>query len=268
LTGLIYIVVITGCILGGFYPFLALFSAVTIACLWEFYGLVNAQKSLRINRWYNCLGGLLFFLSVCLYASGVASPAIFLVCLAYLVSVFILELYGKRGDPITHSAAIFLGHSYITLPLSMLGLLAFPLGIGGAGAYNPVLLLALLIFIWANDTGAYIVGSLFGKHRLAERISPKKSWEGLIGGLLLSIAVSFVFAHFEQIIPLYHWIGLSIAVSIFATLGDLIESLIKRTLAVKDSGRTLPGHGGFLDRFDSLLLAVYALLFYIQLLAI
>ncbi|MDR2804513.1 MAG: phosphatidate cytidylyltransferase [Dysgonamonadaceae bacterium] len=264
-TGLVYVIVITVGILGNSYTFSALFSIVTVVCLWEFYHLVNAQKRTQINAWYNCFGGWILFVSSYLYASGITSHAIFLAYLAYIVLVFVSELYEKKQDPITHSAYIFLGHCYITLPFSLLNRLAFSVDDTGAIHYYPALILALMVFIWMNDTGAYLVGSLFGKHRLFERISPKKSWEGFFGGLLLAVAVSFLFAHFEPDISAFHWIGLAVVVAIFATWGDLVESLIKRTLEVKDSGNILPGHGGFLDRFDSLLLAVYALLFYVQL---
>jgi phosphatidate cytidylyltransferase len=175
------------------------------------------------------------------------------------------ELYEKQQDPITHMAYIFLGQCYIALPVSVLNLIAFSGIAEGTPVYNPLLILSLFIFIWVNDTGAYLVGILIGKHRLFERISPKKSWEGFFGGLLLTLAISLVFACFDKEVPWYHWTALSFVVVIFGTWGDLIESLIKRTLEVKDSGQSLPGHGGFLDRFDSLLLAVYAMLFYVQL---
>jgi phosphatidate cytidylyltransferase len=151
------------------------------------------------------------------------------------------------------------------LPLSLLNLLVFSPADAGVVVYYPVFVLALFIFIWINDTGAYLVGILFGKHRLFERISPKKSWEGFFGGLLFTTASSFVFAYFEPEISYYHWMGISLVVVVFGVWGDLVESLIKRTLEVKDSGKAIPGHGGFLDRFDSLLLAVYAVLFYVQL---
>jgi phosphatidate cytidylyltransferase len=273
LTGAIYVVVITGGILGGFYTFLALFSVVAFACLWEFYGLINRQKSLRINRWHNGLGGVVLFVSAAMCAAGFVLPQIFLIYIMYIVSVFVLEVYGKGGDPMARLAAVLLGQVYIALPLAVLPFLAFPsifsslisFGLVDLPTYNPILVLALFVFIWVNDTGAYLVGSRFGKHRLIERISPLKSWEGFFGGILLTLAAAFVFAHFESGISCYHWMGLALAVAIFATWGDLIESLIKRTLCVKDSGRTLPGHGGFLDRFDSFLLGVYAVLGYLVL---
>jgi phosphatidate cytidylyltransferase len=172
-------------------------------------------------------------------------------------------LYEKQPDPLAHLAYIFLGQGYIALPLSLLNFLAFPKA--EVSSYCSVFLLALFVFIWANDTGAYVLGMLFGKHRLFLRISPKKSWEGFAGGLIFAIASSLIFAHFEPAIPVYHWIGISVSVALFAVWGDLVESLIKRTLEINDSGHALPGHGGFLDRFDSLLLAVYAIVFYILL---
>ncbi|GHV11254.1 phosphatidate cytidylyltransferase [Bacteroidia bacterium] len=264
-TGLVYVGIILAGILLNNYTFVCLFSAVTVLCLWEFYGLVNAQKRTRINRWYNCFGGLLLFVSTYFYASGITDHTIFFPYLFYVVIIFVSELYEKQQDPITHSAYIFSGQCYIALPIAMLNMIAFPTVTSGVTIYHPVLVLALFVFIWMNDTGAYIIGSWLGKHRLFERISPKKSWEGFFGGLLFTVASSLVFAHFEPQIPCYHWIGLSLSVVVFGTWGDLVESLIKRTLSVKDSGHALPGHGGYLDRFDSLLLAVYAVLFYSQL---
>ena len=265
LTGIVYVALITLGIIVNSYTFLCLFSLVVVLCLWEFYGLVNAQKRARINPWYNCFGGLLLFISAYLYASGTFSHFIFFPYLLYIVIILISELYEKQQDPITHMAYILLGQCYIALPISLLNLIAFPVTPTGAIIYYPVMVLALFVFIWINDTGAYIVGSLLGRHRLFERISPKKSWEGFFGGLVFTIASSLIFAYIEPDISYYHWMGLSVAVVLFGTWGDLIESLMKRTLEVKDSGNTMPGHGGFLDRFDSLLLAVYAVLFYVHL---
>ena len=133
----------------------------------------------------------------------------------------------------------------------------------------PRLLLGVFIFIWLYDTGAYCVGMLLGRHRLFERISPKKSWEGVIGGILLSVAGAYVthrwFDEFFQVPDFTIWMGLSVVVAVFATFGDLVESLIKRTVGVKDSGHILPGHGGILDRIDSLLLVAPAVLIYLML---
>jgi phosphatidate cytidylyltransferase len=162
-------------------------------------------------------------------------------------------------------ACIFFGQTYIALSLSILNLLAFPAPMANISAYQSIWIIALLIFIWVNDTGAYVIGVRFGKHRLCERISPKKSWEGFFGGLMFTVISGLIIAYYNPQIAWYHWIVLSVAVVIFGTYGDLFESLLKRTIEIKDSGCSLPGHGGFLDRFDSMLLAVYAMLFYIEL---
>jgi phosphatidate cytidylyltransferase len=200
-----------------------------------------------------------------LYASGVSGHYIFSLYLFYIVTLLVLELYEKRPDPIGHIAYLVLGQCYIALPISVLNFIAFRSVSGELPVYNSLLILSLLVFIWANDTGAYLIGVLFGKHKLFERISPKKSWEGFFGGLAFTIIAAFALAHFFLEIPYYHWIGLSLGVVVFGTWGDLFESLLKRTLDVKDSGHSLPGHGGYLDRFDSLLMAIYAVLFYMQL---
>jgi CDP-diglyceride synthetase len=265
LTGTLYVVLLTACIVWSRYTYLVLFSIVVPLCLWEFYGLINAQKRTRINVYYNCLGGLLLFVSSFLFASGTFGYYIFFPYLLYVVIVLISELYEKQQDPITHMAYIFLGQCYVAIPFAVLNLIAFHPLQERVITYNWILILSLFVFIWVNDTGAYLIGILFGKRRLFERISPKKSWEGFFGGLVFTIASSLLFAYFVPAIPYYHWIGLSFSIVVFGTWGDLIESLIKRTLSVKDSGQTLPGHGGYLDRMDSMLLAVYAMLFYVQL---
>ena len=263
LTGVVYVALIVLGIMVNQYTFLCLFSIIVVLCLGEFYHLVNTQKGTRINLWYNSFGGLLLFASTYLYTSNTLGYSVLLLYLLYIVAILVSALYEKRQDTITHIAYVFFGQCYIALPLSLLNLLAFQHNISEIPAYYYLFILSLFVFIWINDTGAYLVGMLLGKHRLFPRISPKKSWEGFFGGLVFTIAASFIFAHFEHGIPYYHWIGISILVVLFGTWGDLVESLIKRTLEVKDSGKSLPGHGGFLDRFDSLLLAVYAILFYI-----
>jgi phosphatidate cytidylyltransferase len=287
--------VIVGGILGGPYTFGALFALVTVCCLWEFYGLLNTHKNLSINRLHHCLGGLILFiisyqLSVISYqlpvigyqlpVTGYQLPItdyrllVFGFYLLYIVSVLVAELYAKKSNPVANLGAIFLGQIYIALPLSLLNFLAF-----SGRSYDPTLVLALFVFIWMNDTGAYIIGVKFGKHRLIERISPKKSWEGFWGGLffaglsslifantapslLVTAHCSLVTAHCSLLTAHCIWLALALLVALFSVWGDLVESLIKRNLNIKDSGNALPGHGGFLDRFDSLLLAVYAVVFY------
>jgi phosphatidate cytidylyltransferase len=265
LTGIAYVGIINLGIIWNIYSFLALFSIVTALCLREFYGLLNTHKHLEINTYFHCIGGLILFNAAFLFSSGHFGYGIFFVYLIYIVTTLILELYGKKPDPIGRLAATFFGQCYIALPIAVLNFIVFREIDGGAPTYSRMLILSLFIFLWVNDTGAYIIGVTFGKHRFFERISPKKSWEGFIGGLIFTLLSAVIFSLIRPEIQLYHWIGLSLTVVIFGTWGDLVESMIKRALDIKDSGQSLPGHGGFLDRFDSLLLAAYAMLFYVQL---
>jgi len=266
LTGIVYVATIVFCVIFSPYTFLALFLTVIYFCLTEFYQLLNINKEIKINPYLHGAGGALLFLVVFLFTSGIAGRYALSLYLLYIVGIIVYELYARQKNPIARLASVFFGQCYIALPLSILNLLAFPclcqLG------YQWIWIIALLVFIWANDTGAYLIGVRFGKHRLWERISPKKSWEGFFGGLGFAIISAFALSHFFPQTAWYHWVGLSIGVVVFSTYGDLFESLIKRTVEVKDSGRSLPGHGGFLDRFDSLLFAVYAMVFYLQLFAL
>ena len=156
---------------------------------------------------------------------------------------------------------------YVALPFALLSVLAFHrntvMSDSSPISFNAILPLSVFIFNWSNDTGAYCTGMLFGRHRLFERISPKKSWEGSIGGGIISILVSLVMAHSFPFLSVLQWIGFALVVVVFGTWGDLVESLLKRQLGIKDSGNILPGHGGMLDRFDSTLLAVPAVVLYL-----
>ena len=189
---------------------------------------------------------------------------VFLPYLALLLYLMITELYLKKKNPTGNWAYSMLSQLYVALPFALLNVLAFQNSPEtGSVTYNPILPLSIFVFIWLSDTGAYCVGSLIGKHRLFERISPKKSWEGSIGGGAFSIASSLAFAHFFPFMSWWQWAGLATVVVIFGTWGDLTESLMKRQLGIKDSGNILPGHGGMLDRFDSALMAIPAAVVYL-----
>ena len=265
LTAIVYACTIICSVIYSPYTFLVLFMIAIILCSREFYRLINALGETKINPFVHGAGGAVLFLTVFLFISGITERYIFSLYLLYIAGTLIYELYARQKNPITRLSYIILGQCYIALPFSVLNLLAFPDSTANPPVYQWIWIIALFVFIWVNDTGAYLTGVPFGKHRLWERISPKKSWEGFFGGLVFTIASAFIFAYFHPQIAWYHWVALSVGVVVFSTYGDLIESLIKRSVEVKDSGRLLPGHGGFLDRFDSLLLAVYAMLFYMQL---
>ena len=174
------------------------------------------------------------------------------------------ELYLKKENPLNNWAYAMLSQMYIALLFALLNVLAFHSDeTASISQYNAILPLSIFIFNWVNDTGAYCTGMLFGKHKLFERISPKKSWEGSIGGSVFCIISSFILAHFFPFMSTEVWIGLALTVVIFGTWGDLTESLLKRRLGIKDSGNILPGHGGMLDRFDSAILAIPAAVVYL-----
>ena len=263
-TGLIFIAIVIGCTLYGAFPFMVLFAGFAALAIYEFGCLVNRTGIVHVNKLITALGGAyLFFAFAFFFLTGESYVFIFYSFL--LMYLMISELYKKQEHPVHNWAYSMLSQLYIGLPFSMLNVLAFHAGGTEADSvsYNPILPLSVFIFIWLNDTGAYCVGTLMGKHRLFERISPKKSWEGSIGGGILALASAFVLAHYFPFMPVAQWVGLAFVAVLFGTWGDLAESLLKRTLGIKDSGSIFPGHGGFLDRFDSALMAIPAAVIYL-----
>jgi len=210
------------------------------------------------------LGGVGVFVAFYMHYEGetMQSRALWLLPIAtYLILRTVVQLYRPRQNAVHSLERSYFSLGYIALPIALLNCIM--------SITAPRLLLGMFMFIWLYDTGAYCIGMLLGRHRLFERISPKKSWEGVIGGVVACVAGAYVthtwFDEFFQVPDLVTWLGLSAVVAVFATLGDLVESLIKRTVGVKDSGNILPGHGGILDRIDSLLLVTPAVLFYLLL---
>jgi phosphatidate cytidylyltransferase len=230
--------------------------------LWEFYGLLEHYGNTSLNKPIVTLAGVYLFFASFEYAAGQADGKIFLPYILFIMFLFISELYNKKTVNHIHNWSYTLfGQVYCAAPFALLNFMV----LGSELTFTPWFVLALFVFVWINDSGAFLVGSQMGKHRLFERVSPKKSWEGFVGGLLLTLASSFVFAHYFSEPGLYGWLGLSAIIVVFATWGDLVESLLKRSLGVKDSGTLLPGHGGMLDRFDSVLMAIPALYIYLKL---
>lgn len=265
LTGIIFVVVLISAIYIHPIFFLILFCIITGLTLWEFGGLVKHYENANLQRTVNVLGGVYLFIATFVYANGLTDGKIFLPYLLFIMLTMIAELYYKAPNPINNWAFTLFAQVYCAGSFSMLNFIGAEPGTLGIMSYTPLFIMAIFIFVWLDDTGAYLVGSLIGKHKLFERISPKKSWEGFFGGLILALASSQAFAWFAPEINRMNWLGLAATVVLFGTWGDLIESLLKRTLGVKDSGNVLPGHGGMLDRFDSVMLAVPASYIYIEL---
>ena len=286
ITGIIFVAAIVASFLRP-EAMVLLFSIVTGMTIWEFTGLVNEREHVTINRFICTVAGVYFFYAMTYYCSdlyaGVAKSVVFIPYLVTVVYLLIAELYLKQDDPIEDWAYTMLSQMYIALPFSLLNVLAFTANSSGMVAFNTLLPLSVFIFLWVNDSGAYCVGSLLGRHKLFPRISPGKSWEGSIGGAIFVLAVAYgigwldnmEIADAEHTSPIFlgmlsipEWLGLGLVVVIFGTWGDLVESLFKRTLGVKDSGSILPGHGGMLDRFDSSLLAIPAAVVYLYTLSL
>ena len=264
-TGVLFVIVLVGCILYSPLSFGILFTIISALSVHEFAQLVSKSGEVNINKTITALGGAYLFLALMSFCTQQSVGArVFLPYLGLLLYMMITELYLKKKNPTGNWAYSMLSQLYVALPFALLNVLAFQNSPEtGSVTYNPILPLSIFVFIWLSDTGAYCVGSLIGKHRLFERISPKKSWEGSIGGGIFSIASSLGFAHFFPFMPGWLWVGLAIVVVIFGTWGDLTESLMKRQLGIKDSGNILPGHGGMLDRFDSALMAIPAAVVYL-----
>ena len=238
-----------------------LFALVTGLTIWEFTGLVNDRENVSVNRMICTVAGVYFFLAMAGYNSGITPAGVFVPYLITIVYLMVAELYLKQPDPVNDWAYTMMSQLYIALPFSMINVLAFR-SAGSDITYTYLVPLSVFFFLWVNDAGAYICGSLLGKHKLFPRISPGKSWEGCIGGGILVMIVAVLIWHLSEQyavndlhLSAFEWAGLGLVVVIFGTWGDLVESLFKRTIGIKDSGHILPGHGGMLDRFDSTLMA-------------
>ena len=259
-SGAVMLIVVLGAMLLSKWSFMALMSVIAIGGMWEFYRF--SQKA-----GYEPMKALGIFTGVVMLCAGLALSMFFdtansgnallllVASIAALVLIvplmFICELYRKSATPIANIATSLLGALYVALPMALL--IVTPLLLGG-GEWNPWIMILYIFIIWANDVFAYLFGITLGRHRLFERISPKKSWEGFFGGLLGAMAMGWVAATIlGASVPM--WIGLALVAAISGVFGDLVESLMKRSVDIKDSGNIIPGHGGWLDRFDALILS-------------
>lgn len=259
-SGAVMLIVVLGAMLLSKWSFMALMSVIAIGGMWEFYRF--SQKA-----GYEPMKALGIFTGVVMLCAGLALSMFFdtansgnalvllVASIAALVLIvplmFICELYRKSATPIANIATSLLGALYVALPMALL--IVIPMLLGD-GEWNPWIMILYIFIIWANDVFAYLFGITLGRHRLFERISPKKSWEGFFGGLLGAMAMGWVAATIlGASVPM--WIGLALVAAISGVFGDLVESLMKRSVDIKDSGNIIPGHGGWLDRFDALILS-------------
>ncbi len=270
ITGILFVAVIVCCTVLSPIAFGTLFAVITALTIREFCKLVNKDDQINVSPLIAMTAGAYLFFAFMGYSLRLFGLSVFVPYIIVVMYAFIRELYLKQSKPLNDWAYTMMSQLYIALPFSLLNVLAYSNATPGGMVveYNPAFPLAVFVFIWINDTGAYCVGSLLGKHRLFERISPKKSWEGSVGGGVFALIAACVMAQFNPFAPLWVWLGFALTVVFFGTWGDLIESLMKRQLGIKDSGSILPGHGGWLDRFDSALMAIPASVVYLYLVGI
>ncbi len=237
--------------------FLIFYLFLSMATLFEYFRLVGSEQYTPQLPSGIALGTLLFIIFSSI-ARGSLEYKLLALCIPVVILIYIIELYRKTEKPFQNIALTILGPVYVVVPFGLYLCLAFL-----DGTFNFQYPLGLLLLIWANDTGAYLFGVKFGKNRLFERHSPKKSWEGFFGGLFITLIAAGILSQYFTALNLNNWLIVGLIASVVGTFGDLTESMLKRSLNTKDSGGLLPGHGGLLDRFDSLFFAAPLVYFYL-----
>ncbi len=264
ITGIILVALVIAATITDQHLFALLFLVFTIAGLWEFYSLVK-KAGISPNKTAGIIAGMVLFTTNALVSMNMMALEWLLINFVCIFLIFLLELYRNNPNPFTNIAFTFFGLLYVAVPFSLLNYFPNPAFI--PGVYHSSLLLGFFFLIWINETGAYVIGTAIGKNRLFKRVSPNKTWEGAIGGGILSLISAYFIALYFAHISLRDWFIIASMVVVFGSYGDLFESMFKRSINMKHSGNILPGHGGVLDRFDGVLMAapfvfVYLLMMY------
>ncbi|WP_186755846.1 phosphatidate cytidylyltransferase [Echinicola salinicaeni] len=242
--------IIGGCVYSE-WTYFAVFGVILVFSQMEFYKLSGLDGMLPLKSFGTFLGAMIFAMSFLVEMQHMADKYYFLI-FPMVSLIFFIKLYKKTDKkPFTGIAYTFLGLFYVAIPFSLLNMAAFSVD----DTFHYEVIVGCLLLLWASDTGAYFAGTKFGKTKLFERVSPKKSWEGSLGGAVMALIIAYVLSINFTIIAQWKWFSIAGIIVIAGTYGDLIESLFKRSIAIKDSGKGLPGHGGFMDRFDGLLVS-------------
>ena len=241
------------CILYNDYTFLVLFLVIGVLAQLEFYKLVGSISDNLPLTFYGTFCGVVMHVLTFFIEKGDMAYQYYYVLSPLLTFIFFIKLYKSKDEkPFKNIAYTFLGIIYVALPFTLLTVLAYIKN----DTYDPNIVLGCLFLLWASDSGAYFAGTKFGKTKLFERVSPKKSWEGSIGGMIAAMVVATIISKYYTNYSAFHWYVIGVIIVVAGTYGDLVESLFKRSINIKDSADTIPGHGGFLDRFDGLLLSI------------
>ena len=269
-TGAVFAITLLASILYSKVSFGALFLLITLLSVNEFCTIVKRHKGTTFSTWLAMLGGGYLYIATFImvfHGVNVSPLTIYSPYIAVVAYIFIRQLFDTESKPLDNYAYFALSQIYVAAPLALLNVLACTNTEAGC-TYSWVLPISIFLFIWCNDTGAFFVGCSIGRHKMFERISPKKTWEGFIGGAVVAIIAGVAFSYFFDIMNVWQWIGMAATVVGAGTLGDLVESSMKREMDIKDSSNILPGHGGMLDRFDSTLLAIPCVLVYLNLIGV
>jgi len=243
--------IILVCVLYNEWTFWVLFLTISILTQREFYKLLKLDANLPL-AFYGTFCGIILNVLTFYIEKDLVPFKFYYAIIPLLTTIFFIKLYKKKDSkPFANLGYTFLGIIYVAVPFALINELVLT-----DNGYEPQLILGCLFILWANDTGAYFAGRFLGKRKLFERVSPKKTWEGFFGGAIISFILAFVLTQYFDSLTDWKWYVIATIISITGTLGDLVESLFKRSIAIKDSGTMIPGHGGFMDRFDGLLLSM------------
>lgn len=256
--GAVYVVIMLGGTIIHPIVFAILFAAILFFTQFEFYNVVE-KGGYKPSKWVSSVSGLLLFSISYGISIGYLKYEFAFAFIPIALFLLIFEIFSSRENTIGNSGLNLLGFAYIAAPFGLMNFIIHPSFNGFHTIFYPWILIGVFFIIWMNDSGAYLVGSALGKHKMCPKISPAKSWEGLIGGAVAGVIMGIINSILFQEISMTNWIAIALLTIAFGTLGDLFQSKIKREIGIKDSGNILPGHGGFLDRLDSLLFAIPAI---------